>query len=71
VLISSQRYRDQARNVADCLEKLRAMILAVAQPPKVRKRTKPSRASKQRRLNAKKELSQKKQARRGVGRERL
>jgi ribosome-associated protein len=67
VLVSSQRYRDQARNVDDCLEKLRAMILAVAQPPKPRKRTKPSRASRQRRLQAKRELSQKKQGRRGVG----
>src|SRR5687767_7971779 len=47
VLISSQRYRDQARNVDDCLEKLREMILAVAQPPRVRRKTKPSRASKQ------------------------
>jgi ribosome-associated protein len=67
VLISSQRFRDQARNVDDCLEKLREMILAVAQKPKVRKKTKPSRASKQRRLQAKREQSQKKQARREAG----
>jgi len=30
LLITSQRYRDQGRNVADCLEKLREMLLVVA-----------------------------------------
>ena len=45
ILISSQRYRDQGRNVDDCLDKLREMILAVATRPKTRKATKPSRAS--------------------------
>ncbi len=34
LLISSQRYRDQARNIDDCLEKLRAMLAAVARAPK-------------------------------------
>ena len=45
VLVTSQRYRDQGRNVADALEKLRAIIAAVATPPKKRKPTKPSRAA--------------------------
>lgn len=69
LLIWSQRYRDQARNVEDCLEKLREMLLAVAQRPKTRKATKPSRASQRRRLEGKRQLSQKKEGRRGIHRE--
>lgn len=64
LLISSQRYRDQARNVDDCLEKLREMILAVVQRPKTRKATKPSRSSQRRRVEGKRQQSEKKQCRR-------
>ncbi len=53
-LISSQRYRDQERNRLDCLDKLRAFLLQASAVPKVRKKTKASRASKERRLAAKK-----------------
>ena len=63
-LITSQRFRDAGRNVADCLEKLRAMLTEAAIVPKVRRATKPSRASAGRRLDAKKRLAQKKQGRR-------
>jgi ribosome-associated protein len=66
LLITSQRFRDQARNVDDCREKLREMILAVAVRPKVRRATKPSRASQRRRIEGKRQLSEKKAARRGV-----
>ncbi len=66
LLISSQRYRDQARNVDDCLEKLRAMLAAVASPPVRRKRTRRSRASIERRLGAKRRRAEKKENRRGV-----
>ena len=66
LLISSQRYRDQARNVDDCLEKLRAMLASAAAPPVRRKRTRPSRTSIERRLGAKRRQSEKKQSRRGV-----
>ncbi len=66
LLITSQRYRDQARNVDDCLEKLRAMLASAAAPPMRRKRTKPSRGSIERRLGEKRRRSEKKQARRGV-----
>lgn len=66
LLITSQRFRDQARNVEDCREKLRELILSVARPPKARKATKPTRASRQRRLKTKRQLSEKKQLRRGV-----
>jgi ribosome-associated protein len=65
LLITSQRFRDQGRNVADCLEKLRSLMQAVAEPPKKRKPTRPSRASKERRLQAKQKRSQTKRLRRG------
>ncbi|MBN1588413.1 MAG: aminoacyl-tRNA hydrolase [Pirellulales bacterium] len=69
LLVTSQRFRDAGRNVADCLEKLRAMLLEVAAAPKTRRPTKPTRASKRRRLDAKRRLSQKKQRRQSPPRE--
>jgi ribosome-associated protein len=64
ILISSQRFRDQGRNVADCLSKLRDMLSAVAAAPRKRKRTRPPKAAKERRLLAKRDRSEKKQLRR-------
>ena len=66
LLISSQRFRDQARNVDDCLERLREMLILAATPPTRRKRTKPTRASIKRRLENKRHKSEKKQGRRGL-----
>ena len=64
VIVTSQRYRDQGRNVADCLEKLGELVAAVAVRPTVRRPTKPSRAAKARRLDGKRRDSVKKQQRR-------
>jgi len=64
VVISSQQFRDQGRNVADCLEKLRAMIASVAAAPRPRKRTKPSRGSIERRLHVKRRRAERKKERR-------
>ncbi len=64
VVIQSDRYRDQGRNNEDCLDKLKEMLLAVAVPPKKRRPTKPSRASKERRLKTKTEQGAKKKSRR-------
>ena len=64
ILIGSQRYRDQGRNIADCLSRLRELIVAVQTPPKIRKPTKPSKGAKQRRLKEKKVTSDRKQSRR-------
>jgi ribosome-associated protein len=64
VIITSQRYRDQERNRADCLEKLRAIILQALAVPKARKKTRPSRGAKRRRLQDKKLRSDVKQNRR-------
>jgi len=64
LVITSQRFRDAGRNVADCLEKLRTMLAESAVAPKPRKPTKPTRASARRRLQAKQRQSRKKQLRR-------
>ena len=63
LLISSQRFRDQGRNVADCLAKLTALILEVATPAKRRKPTRPSAGSRKRRRQEKELQSQKKKLR--------
>ena len=64
VVVTSHRFRDQGRNTADCLAKLRGLILEVATAPKKRKPTKPSRSAQRRRLESKKRASQRKQSRR-------
>ena len=64
LVLTSQRFRDRGRNVADCLHKLREMILEVRKPPRPRKATKPTRSSRERRLKSKRLNSQKKQRRR-------
>jgi ribosome-associated protein len=64
LVITSQRYRDQGRNVEDCLEKLRLMVATAAVAPRVRRKTKPSRGSVERRLKSKREASEKKESRR-------
>jgi ribosome-associated protein len=63
LVLGSDKFRDQKRNVDDCLEKLGAMLTEVATPPKPRKKTKPSRGSKERRLTGKRQQAEKKQRR--------
>ena len=63
LLITSQQYRDQGQNTADCLEKLREMVRSVLQAPKKRRPTKPTRSSQKARGEAKKQNAQKKQHR--------
>lgn len=67
LVLQSQRFRDQGRNTADCLEKLRGLLLEVVTPPRPRKATKPSAASKGRRLETKRVHSKKKHTRKRVG----
>ncbi len=64
LIITSQLTRDQERNRQDCLDKLRAIILQALAVPKARKKTRPSRGSKRRRLQDKKQRSDVKQNRR-------
>jgi len=62
-VMTSQRYRDQSKNISDCLIKLRELIDAVVDAPKRRKKTKPSRGSKERRLKEKRKRGQRKEMR--------
>ncbi len=64
LLISSQRSRDQWRNVEDCLDKLRELLRGALVRPKKRRKTKPTRASVHRRLEDKKVQSARKERRR-------
>lgn len=64
LVLTSQKYRDQGRNVDDCLEKLKTMLLAVVDPPIERRATKPTRTSVVQRQESKKKVSEKKQGRR-------
>jgi ribosome-associated protein len=64
LVIVSQRYRDRTRNVADCLEKLGAMLAAASRPPKRRRATRPTVAARERRLEEKRAHAAKKTARR-------
>jgi len=63
LIIYSHRFRDQGRNVADCLNKLRDIIATAARPQKKRVATKMPRAAKLRRLSDKKMRSTQKQMR--------
>lgn len=64
LVLASQRYRSQRRNVADCLDKLQAMIAEVARPPRPRRPTRPGRQARERRLCSKRAVSEKKRLRR-------
>jgi ribosome-associated protein len=54
LVISAQRYRTQARNRADALDRLIDLIRRAASPPRPRRPTKPTAASRERRFEAKK-----------------
>ncbi len=53
IVIKSQRYRSQDKNRSDALEKLAEMIRKALVEKKPRKRTKPSRKSREKRLDEK------------------
>ena len=63
LLVVSQRYRDQGRNIDDCLAKLRDIVLAAATPPRRRKKTALPRAARESRLREKRAQSEKKRRR--------
>jgi ribosome-associated protein len=65
LLLASQRFRDQAKNVVDCLDKLRTLVLAAAVEPRVRRKTRLPKAAKEARLRQKRAVAEKKQRRSG------
>jgi ribosome-associated protein len=58
LMVSSQETRDQARNREDCRRKVVELLRAALFRPKARRRTKPTRASKLRRVEAKRHQSE-------------
>ena len=53
LVIRADRFRTQDRNRSDARERLAAMIARAAVPPKFRVKTRPTKASKERRLESK------------------
>jgi ribosome-associated protein len=64
--INARRYRSQERNRQDALDRLIRMLQDAALAPKKRRPTRPTRAAKKKRLNAKRKISKKKRMRKPV-----
>ena len=67
LVLSAQRFRTQERNREDARQRLAAFIESGLRAPKSRLATQPTRASKERRLGAKRERANIKQGRSGRG----
>lgn len=65
ILLASDMHRSQRRNREEVCQRLAAMIRENIVPPKPRKKTRPTRASKERRLDEKKKRSRLKKGRSG------
>jgi ribosome-associated protein len=63
ILFTSQKTRDQGRNLDDARLRLKVMILQALEVPKERRATRPSRGAKERRLTAKKVTGERKKSR--------
>jgi len=57
LIIDARRFRSQDENRQDALARLLELLRAAATPPKPRRRTKPTRASREKRLDAKRRRS--------------
>jgi ribosome-associated protein len=67
LVIKAARFRTQEQNRKDAIERLADLVRkAAAPPPKPRKNTRPSRASKERRLTSKRRISEVKMMRRTI-----
>lgn len=66
LIIDAQRFRTQERNREDAIARLVELIRRAAEKPKPRKKTKPSQAAKQRRIESKKRRGETKRMRRTV-----
>jgi ribosome-associated protein len=66
LIIKASRHRTQERNKQDALKRLQHLLTVASIPPKKRKKTKPTAASKERRLKRKKLHGQTKSLRRSV-----
>lgn len=66
LVIASEEFRDQKSNQDSCREKLVSMLQAIAKPPKVRRPTKPTRGSKERKLDSKRRVGKNKELRKKI-----
>lgn len=66
LVIEAKRYRSQERNRQDAIQRLVDLIRKATEKPKVRRKTKPSRSSIQRRLEEKRRRGEIKQQRRQI-----
>ena len=69
LIIEASRFRTQERNQADAVSRLEALLESAAKPPKKRRKTRPTRASIKRRVDAKKRRSNVKKLRGKVSRD--
>ena len=69
ITIEAHRFRTRERNREDARLRLAALVRQAAHQPKPRKKTRPSRASKERRLESKRQRSNTKRLRSGVSRD--
>jgi ribosome-associated protein len=67
IVIAAQRFRTQERNRADAVERLVALIRQALVAPKPRRPTKPTRASRERRLEGKRRRAETKRLRGRIG----
>ncbi len=63
LVIEAKRYRTQARNRADALDRLTKLILRASERPRPRRKTKPSAASNERRIEGKRQRARIKRTR--------
>ena len=66
LIIKARRFRSQAKNRKDAIDRLTELIRKATLKPKPRRKTGPSPAARERRLSAKKKRSEIKRRRRGV-----
>lgn len=58
LVLKAQQHRSQEQNRSDAMERLNDLVASVARPPLVRRATKPTYGSKQRRLEGKSQRSE-------------
>jgi ribosome-associated protein len=67
LIVESDRTRSQEQNRSDCLERLRELVVLALVEPKRRRKTRPTKGSRERRISEKKSRSRTKRNRGGSG----
>jgi ribosome-associated protein len=67
LVLSSQRFRDQGRNIEDCLVKLRELVAKAVEVPRKRKRTRVPKSTREARMKQKRATGEKKRLRGSTG----